>query len=376
MTDQARATPGSSAVPPGAAPALATAGSTRPTLADVARRAGVSASTASLVFSGAGPVSAATRERVLAAAAELEYVGPDPTARSLRRGRSGVIGVVTEDSLAEAFRDPMNLALLDGIGEGLGGARVGLLVIPLAAEGGIDLAAAPMDAAILLGCSTDIAQSVAALRRRRVPVVAVEADPFEDVVSVDLDNRAASRRAADHLRQLGHRNVAVVTLPLDPSRTRGPLTPERETAASGHTARERLVGVRAVFPDAGGVCAVTSSVDEGLLAGHTLLAQAAAHRPTAIVAQSDLLAVGVLRAAAELGIAVPDELSVIGFDGVRLDGGPPDRLTTLVQPAVEKGRAAAAAALAAIDGRTTGPVVLRCSLRIGETTTTAPSPPA
>ena len=88
----------------------------RPTLAEVAARAGVSGSTASLVFSGTGPVSASTRERVLAAAAELDYAGPDPTARSLRRGRSGVIGVVTEDSLAEAFRDPVNLALLDGLG--------------------------------------------------------------------------------------------------------------------------------------------------------------------------------------------------------------------------------------------------------------------
>src|SRR5882757_9949610 len=101
----------------------------RPTLAGVAARAGVSGSTASLVFSGAGPVSVATRERVLAAAAELDYAGPDPTARSLRRGRSGVIGVVTEDSLAEAFRDPVNLALLDGVGEQLADERFGLLVI-------------------------------------------------------------------------------------------------------------------------------------------------------------------------------------------------------------------------------------------------------
>src|SRR3954468_19849994 len=97
-----------------------TVASARPTLAGVAARAGVSASTASLVFSGAGPVSAATRERVLAAAADLDYAGPDPTARSLRRGRSGVIGIVTEDRLAEAFHDPINLALLDGIGDALG----------------------------------------------------------------------------------------------------------------------------------------------------------------------------------------------------------------------------------------------------------------
>lgn len=97
----------------------------RPTLAAVAARAGVSVSTASLVFSGSGPVAATTRERVLAAAAELEYGGPDPTARSLRRGRSGVIAVVTEDRLTDAFRDPMNLAFLDGVAQAFGDERVG-----------------------------------------------------------------------------------------------------------------------------------------------------------------------------------------------------------------------------------------------------------
>jgi DNA-binding LacI/PurR family transcriptional regulator len=308
---------------------------------------------------------------VLAAATALDYAGPDPVARSLRRGRSGVIGVVTEDSLAEAFRDPVNLALLDGIGEGLGGERIGLLVLPLAADGTADIAAASMDAAILLGCTLDIATSVAALRRRRVPVVAIEAERLPDVVSIDLDNRAATRRGAEHLRDLGHRRVAVVTLPLDPARTRGPLTPERESAAVGYTARERLAGLRAVYPDAPAVSAAASSVAEGLAAGRALLARQP--RPTAVIAQSDLLALGVLGAAEELGLAVPDELSVLGFDGIRLDGGDPDRLSTLVQPAVEKGRVAAAAALAAIDGQAADPVVLRCDLRVGATTAPPPS---
>ena len=75
----------------------------RPTLAAVARAAGVSASTASLAFSGAGPVSDETRARVLAVAAELGYGGPDPRARSLRRGRSGIVGAVLEDTEPETF---------------------------------------------------------------------------------------------------------------------------------------------------------------------------------------------------------------------------------------------------------------------------------
>lgn len=344
----------------------------RPTLAAVAARAGVSVSTASLVFSGAGPVSPATRDRVLVAAAELEYGGPDPTARSLRRGRSGVIAVITEDRLTEAFRDPMNLAFLDGVAQAFEDERSSLLVIPRAAEGETDLASPPMDAAILLGCSLDLSSSIEVLRRRRIPLVAVEADPFDDVVLIDLDNREATRRGAEHLRDLGHRDIAVVTLPLDVARTAAPLTPARERAASGYTARQRLAGLRDVFPGAGGVSAAGFTVADGHAAGRALLDVPDSERPTAIAAQSDLLALGVLRAAEELGLAVPGQVSILGFDGVRLDEAAPHVLTTLVQPAVEKGEVAAAAVFAALRGEQPGPVLLRCELRVG--TTTGPAP--
>ena len=77
------------------------------TLNEVARAAQVSVSTASLAFSGAGPIADATRDRVLKAAAELGYQGPNPMAASLRRGRTGVIGIVTDDDLRHSFRDPV-----------------------------------------------------------------------------------------------------------------------------------------------------------------------------------------------------------------------------------------------------------------------------
>jgi DNA-binding LacI/PurR family transcriptional regulator len=343
----------------------------RPTLAAVAARAGVSVSTASLVYSGAGPVAAATRARVLDAAADLEYGGPDPTARSLRRGRSGVIAVITEDRLSVAFRDPVNLAFLDGVATAFGDDRTGLLLIPLGADPETDLSAPPMDAAILLGCSLDIASSVETLRRRRIPIVVVEAETFEGVTVVDLDNRDATRRGAQHLHDLGHRRVEVVSLELDADREAGRLTPERERAATGYTARERLAGLRDVFPDAGGVSASGSTIADGHTAGRALLDRP--DRPTAIVAQSDLLALGVLRAAEELGLDVPRDLSILGFDGVRLDEAAPHVLTTLVQPAVEKGAAAAAAVFAALAGERPEPVLLRCELRIGTTTGPAPS---
>jgi DNA-binding LacI/PurR family transcriptional regulator len=355
----------------------------RPTLADVAAKAGVSASTASLAFSGSGPVAEATRERVLAAARELRYAGPDPRARSLRRGRSGIIGVVIEERIREAFRDPIAIAQFDGISEEIG--RVDAALLILAASGPapqfagvkampaqtvrpVTVEDAPMDAAVLMGCSPRLAGSISALRNRGLPVVAIEGYPAEGILVIEQDNRDATERGARHLQQLGHERVAIITLPLDLAHHRGFVTDELLAISSSATALQRLEGAREVFPDAVAYAAAGSYVDEGRRAARELLAGPESERPTAIIAQSDLLAVGVIRAAEDLGIRVPDQLSVIGFDGVRVDGLWPYELTTLEQPAYEKGRAAGRAIVRMLEGEEAEPVAFTSVLRVGNTT--------
>lgn len=347
----------------------ATAARPRPNLAAVAALAGVSPSTASLAFSGSGPVSTATRERVLAAAAQLDYAGPDPRAQSLRRGRSGIIGVVIEDRLRDAFRDPMNIAMLDGIADETGSLGAGLLLLTENGEGAASIRNAPVDAVVLIGCSTSLAAQVAIFRQRGIALVAIEAEPMDDVLAIDLDNRSASHALARHLADLGHCRVAMVTLPLDAARTRGVLTEAGITVSTGYTALERIRGVREVFADAPGMMAAASSIEEGLIAALALLAEPGT-RPTAVIAQSDLLAVGVIRAAEQLGLVVPHDLSIVGFDGVKLDGIAPYDLTTMVQPAVEKGRAAGRGVIALLGGEHPGPVSFTSRFHLG--TTTAP----
>ena len=339
----------------------------RPTLAAVAQLAGVSNSTASLAFSGTGPVSDATRERVLAAARELNYAGPDPRARSLRTGRSGIVGVVIEEHVRDAFRDPIKIALLDGISQELAVIDAGLLILTDTGEAAGRIQDASMDAVVLIGCSPRLGESIAALRQRGIPLVAIEGDPSGDVLTIGQDNREATRLAAQHLWDLGHRDVALVTLPLDRDRIRGPLTREREAHGSSNTTMERLAGARDVFPDAVAFTSRGSFVEEGTIAGHALLDDPN-HRPTAIIAQSDLLAAGVIRAAEELEIAVPGDLSVVGFDGVRVDGLWPYDLTTLVQPAVDKGRAAGAAIVEMLDGQAPEPIGFTSEFHTGNTT--------
>lgn len=339
----------------------------RPTLAAVARLAGVSNSTASLAFSGTGPVSEATRERVLDAAKRLNYAGPDPRARSLRRGRSGIVGVVMEERVRDAFRDPIKIALLDGITEEIGAIDAGLLILTDAGEAAQRIEDAPMDAVVLVGCSPRLDESVATLRQRGIPLVAIEGDPADGVPTIGQDNREASRVAAQHLQDLGHTDVAVVTLSLTRDRARGPLTPGRVAAASSTTAIDRLAGVHDVYPDAGGWVTRGSFVEEGRTAGLALLGDAAS-RPTAIIAQSDLLAAGVIRAAEELGLEVPGDVSVVGFDGVRVDGLWPYDLTTLVQPAVDKGRVAGRAIVDMLEGGEPHPATFTSVFHQGNTT--------
>lgn len=312
------------------------------TLTEVARAAGVSVSTASLAFSGAGPISEATRAKVLSAAADLGYQGPNPTAASLRTGRSGVIGVVIDNDLRYSFRDPVSVQVLDGITATLGEAGYGVLLIPRQDPTGTPhplLQSAAIDAAIMFYGLTPRDAAVAVLRRRRVPMVAMTGRP-RGVTMVSVHERRGMRLLAEHLRERGHTQVALATLPYSDSVRSGWVSPARVPSYSVTAAR--LAGVRegGVDPTAIWECR-GSLVDEGITAGRELLK----HGPTALIGFSDLIAAGMLLAARESELAVPGDVAIAGFDGVDLPWLAGAQLTTVDQPRRERGAAAAQAAV-------------------------------
>lgn len=319
------------------------AASRTPTLADVAAAAGVSLSTASLAFSGNKPVSEPTRARVLAAAAELGYSGPNPLARNLRQGRSGVVGIAV-GRLSTAFRDPAALPMLDAVSEVLGTAGLGLLLMG-DDEGHARL---PLDAVIYDVCGREDGWTpYDDLVARDVPLVVVEGPSWPGTTFIDIEHRAGSAALSRHLHDLGHRRVALVTL------------------EQSHPQREREAGVREVFPDARivGECASDLAAAQALVSDYLRTSPDV----TAIVCQSDVQAAGAVLAARRLGLSVPADLSVAGFDGVAtpwLDL----ELTTVVQPIAEKGRTTAHAALARIAGERVDDVVLPVELRVGQST--------
>ncbi len=352
--------------------------SQRPTLADVASAAGVSVSTASLAFSGAGPIADATRQRVLDAAAELGYSGPNPLGRQLRSGRSGIVGVVVGDALRRSFRDPVSVQLLDGLVDTIGPLGLGVLLIPGPTSPGgpaVDplVEAAAMDVAVMLWGGTLDDPTLEALARRGIPVVVVEGHELSGVVTVGIDDRGGVAELAAHLRDLGHRRVATVTLPFGPERQGGLADLARREQIAWSIPRRRLEGLLDAGVEPVGVYeAPASLVEHGSAAARALLSGPPETRPTAVVAQSDMLAAGVVLGARELGLRVPEDVSVAGFDGLDLPWLAPDTLTTVVQPIAEKGATVGRVIQAVLAGEHPADDVLPVSLRVGTTTTAAP----
>ena len=349
----------------------------RPTLADVARDAGVSVSTASLAFSGAGPIAEATRAKVLASAKKLRYAGPNPLGRQLRSGRSGIVGVLLGGVLGRSFREPVAVQTLDGLVSTLAELGLGVLLLPSGplARPSEDREVPPltetaaMDVAVLLWGANPTDEDLLALERRGIPVINVEGPPVAGNATVSIDDADGFAQLARHLVELGHTRVATVTLPFDRSRTSGIADAARLEQISLALVRRRLDGLRA-----GGIEPVTvyetarSRVEDGVEAGRALLS--GPDRPTAIVAQSDALGAGVVIAARELGLDVPGDVSVTGFDGIDLPWLGETVLTTVAQPLAGKGAAVGKMVEALLAGEDPESVTIPVELRIG--TTTAP----
>jgi DNA-binding LacI/PurR family transcriptional regulator len=314
------------------------------TLADVARALRVSKATVSNAYNRPDQLSAQLRARILTEAARLGYPGPDPIAATFSRRRAGALGLVFDDPLTFALTDPAEVLFAAGIGEVCERAGVGLVLIPRGT--GDDLIRQALVDGFICHCDLDGDGRVELAIGRALPVVVVDGPTRPGVGHVGIDDRGAAALAAEHLLGLGHRRFAVLVAPLHLDGRAGPADLARQESARFHVTRERLAGYRAGLAAAGldwaGV-AVVECAPYGREAGYRAAADLLDRpdRPTALLAASDEIAIGALRAAAERGIAVPDQLSVVGFDDAPPASWTTPALTTVRQPHREKGRAAA-----------------------------------
>ncbi len=329
----------------------------RPTLKDVAAALRVSPMTVSNAYNRPDQIAPATRARVLAGAARLGYPGPNPTARSLRRRRAGAVGLLYAGPLSYAFSDPAAVFFLQGVSLATEAARLGLLLLSGSAPEDTALVAeAAVDGLIVFALADDDPLLRAALGRR-LPLVLVDQPAPAGVASVGIDDEGGARAAAAHLVGLGRQRAGVISLSLGPGTDRrdGPADAGRQAAATQPVARARLRGYMAAL-EAAGVrwadvpvyeCA-TLTLSEGAQAAMWLLGRRP--RPTALLAMSDQLALGALDAARALGLSVPDDVSVVGFDDIPAAARAAPGLTTVRQPHVEKGRRAGQLLIAAVQG--------------------------
>jgi DNA-binding LacI/PurR family transcriptional regulator len=306
------------------------------TLRDVAERAGVSLATASRVVTGSARVRTETRQRVERAMRDLLYVPPGAA-------RTGAIGLLVPElvnpifpALAQAMETQATKAGLATILCNIRGSTVAeteyvQMLLERRVDGMIFISS---EAADLRADHSHYARLLG--QGARIVFVNGAVDVL-DVPHVGVDERAAGQVATQHLLDLGHERIGFVA---GPDRFR----PTREKAAG----RLLALDSAGVAPD-GLVAHAEFGVEGGRAAMRALLAKR--NRPTGVICSSDLMAIGALREATAAGLRVPEDVSIVGFDGIEAVGWTDPPLTTVEQPILEIARSAVATLRNLISGQ-------------------------
>jgi DNA-binding LacI/PurR family transcriptional regulator len=309
----------------------------RPTIIDVAARAGVSKSLVSLVMRGANTVSDEKRRAVLQAAAELGY-RPNAVARSLVRRRTNLFGIVLSD-----LHNPFFAEVVDGIQAEAGAQGYRTIIstvdhLALAERRALDtLLELRVDGLILASPMLELDLNVEAASEELPVVLVARRSELANVDSVSNDDPTGARLAVDHLADLGHVRIAHI----DGGRGAG-AAERREGYESAMQARGLGEHARVV---------AGSYTDEGGRHGIAELFDDADAPPTAIFVANDLAAIGALSALAERGIRVPHDVSIVGYDNTALAAVRQIDLTTVDQPRPDMGRKAVTLLLERLAGR-------------------------
>lgn len=335
----------------------------RTKLADVARLAGVSASTVSRSLNSPDLLSRDTLKKIQDAILKLGYV-PDSVGRALSSRRTQTIGLVVptlDHAIFSRFTQTAQTALTES--------GYQLLIASHEYNPSLELSAARaliergVDALILVGLARSPAVSEL-LQQSGVPVLATwHIDETGTVPSVGFDNRKASALVARHLLDLGHRQFGVIS----------------GFRHHNDRARARVEGIRSALQKAGLTLAESSIVEQpftyagGRIGLRALVALSP--RPTAVICGNDLLALGALIECKALGLRVPEDISIVGFDNQELAAHFSPGLTTINVRADDLGRLAASTILRMLAGQTVeSPVELPIELVIRGSTGPAPNP--
>lgn len=311
------------------------------TISDVAAAAGVSIKTVSRVFNEEPNVRDETRQRVMQVVADLDY-HPNMAARSLAGRKSYLIGLLYDNPCANYI-----LGLQSGSLDRLRGEKWRLLVVPceesqtLGRKAVSMVRSASVGGVILTSPICDNAEILSELIAARIPLVRIAPADNEGISatapSVGMDDRSAAIDMVNHLIDLGHRRIAVILGDPTHSSNRERWKGFREALQQAHIELDETL-----------VCQGLYTFESGLEAARILLNRD--DRPTAIFAQNDDMAAGAIVAAGELGISIPGELSITGFDDSQIASTVWPRITTIRQPIRAMAQAATDALLSILEG--------------------------
>ena len=313
------------------------------TLEEIARLAGVSRSTVSRVVNGDRRVSDTARSRVQDVIRDHDY-HPNAAARSLASRRMRVVGLLISKSVGELFTDPFYPILIQGTADACNAADHTLtMLMDTSADGNaVDqlygrIIRGRHVGGVVLACQTIDDPLVPRLQADDIPFVLVGRHPGADVNFVDVDSRGAAQGTVTHLLGHGYRKIAMICgqphLIASIDRHAGYMTALQEAEVPPEPSRV----VFADFTQRGGHRAM-----QGLL-------QKGGDLPEAVFAASDALAFGAMAAIQEAGLRAPDDIAVMGFDGLDEGVHTQPSLSTVTQPVVDLGREAVRMLLALID---------------------------
>ncbi len=306
------------------------------TISDIAREAGVSKTAVSFAFNMPGRLSAKTTRHILDVARQMGYT-PNPIARSLNTRRTNALGVLVPQEIPIVMSNPFFAELISGIGEVCNEEGMSLMLVPPMRGSLVEATyAALIDGCIVTGLEADD-KAVRALNLRQIPFVMVDVDAPTNITSVSIDDCDGAYISLKHVLERGHRNIAIVSFASFTGRV------EDYTG----TLKHRFEGYRKALKEHGltlhshgiHVLECACSVAGGRDALRRLLKYSP--RPTALVALSDVIAFGLIEAAREAGLRIPEDICIVGFDDVEASQMLNPPLTTVRQPIRQKGRRAA-----------------------------------
>ena len=316
----------------------------RVTMADIAKECGVSKASVSFAFNNPGKIKRETYERIMDVAKKLDYI-PDPTAKRLSEGKNYTIGFLLPQRIDISLNNPYAIEVLKGIGESC--ERNGYtmnLIPPLHSSIAEAVKFAAVDGLITMGISID-KKIKDALRSRKIPVVCIDGRKKDGLCSVNIDDEKAAYEQISYALKRGHRDFVLIALGRDEY--------VKDEKNEDSTSNRRLKGYEKALREYGislsDTLILTSepTVEEGKRIFD--LIEKENRDITCIISMADAICYGIMKRAKERGVKIPQDISIIGFDGLEnIFSDIP--LTTIKQAASEKGSKAADILFSLING--------------------------